>query len=748
MQYEIQYARLATTEKLPDRFLNAQLKANSDLTKAGMGEVFMLVEILTPWLPTAQIGQSIINTFAESYYNSGSTSDLVNFEESLKKINTNLAKIIQEGETEWIGKLNSTLGVVVENKLHLAQAGKAEAYVFRDGKTNHLTEGLAQAVEPHPLKTFSNITSGELKTHDKVLIANPELFNHISLDNLQEIISMSTPYEAIMQIAKLLKKQKVNKVNALIINLLTSDELAKIPVTNEEDTVYLDKPLESVWIGVIKFWQQFMYPLFKILGRSTQKAASRSAGFTKNYIKTLQEKRKEKQPPKKRDLFEKEFIDDTGNNNLLKDEEIQYSPDLEVHYYNQRQKKKENKFGNFFAILNNGAKKVFSFLKDKFKNRRLRPYFYIVAAIILILILVLTISCKRKSTNSNLNLNEAQTTLHSAENAEKDAKSAVLAKDNEKAKSLFAQAISSAQKISDFPIVGGDAKKVLTDSYAELDKLTSTTRYDNLSPLLSASEDISGIFILSSNGYLVSKNNIYSGLLSGGKTQKVATLPSNTGDFSFGTAISTNIYLYTTSQKIYEFTSGSNKIDLAKTGSSWETANAGAAYASSFYLLDGIVGQIYKHPSSSDSFSAGEAYINSSSIDIKNGISLAIDGSLYILKRDGNALALSKGKLQDFSLADIPTPYNKIEGATKIFTDTDTPSIYILDNGPENGSSTTDLKALGVNQKRILEFDKSGHFIHQYALPNNLGSISDFSVSSKSKKVWFSAGKNLYEISI
>ena len=80
MQYEIQYARLATTEKLPDRFLNAQIKANSDLAKAGMGEVFMLVEILTPWLPTAQIGQSIISTFAESYYDSGSTSDLVNFE--------------------------------------------------------------------------------------------------------------------------------------------------------------------------------------------------------------------------------------------------------------------------------------------------------------------------------------------------------------------------------------------------------------------------------------------------------------------------------------------------------------------------------------------------------------------------------------------------------------------------------------------------------------------------------------------
>lgn len=737
MQYEIQFARLATTEKLPDRFLNAQLQANSDLTKAGMGEVFMLVEILTPWLPTAQIGQSIIKTFAESYYNSGSTSDLVNFEESLKNINTNLAKIIQEGETEWIGKLNSVLGVVVENKLHLAQAGKAEAYVFRDGKTNHLTEGLASTIEPHPLKTFSNITSGELKTHDKILIANPELYNYISLDNLQEIISMSTPYEAVMQIAKILKKQKVNKVNALVINLLTSDELAKQPVENDEDTIYLDKPLESAWIHVVKFYQQFMSPVFKIFAKGTQKAASKGVGFTKNYVKTLQEKRKESQPPKKKDLFEKEFIDGESDNNLLKDEEIQYSPELEVHYYNQKQKKKENKLGGILASITGGIAKVFSFLTEKFKNKQFRPYFYVAFAIILICVLILAVSCKKKSTNSNLNLSQAQSTLHTAEAAQKDAKSAVLANDKEKAKTLFAQAISEAQKIVDFPIVGGDAKKIVDESYTEMDKLTSTTRFSELNPLLSANEDIQGIFIISTNGYLVSKNNIYSGLLSGGKTQKLATLPSNTGDYTFGTTEDSNIYLYTSSQKVYEFKTQTSKIDLAKISGNWETANSGSIYASSFYLLDGIVGQIYKHSSSSDSFAAGETYINTKSVDLKNGLSLAIDGALYVLKRDGSVIKLQKGKQQEFSLQDIPTPYNKIEGATKISTDADTPSIYILDNGSKENP-----------QKRILEFDKTGHFLHQYALPTNLSTITDFYISSKSKKAWFSTGKNLYEISI
>jgi len=277
MDYEIQYARLATTEKLPDRFLNAQLRANSDLSKVNMGQVFSLVEILTPWFPTAQIGQTIINTFSESYWQGGSTSDLANFEGALKKVNETLAQITQNGETDWIGNVNATLGVLIENKLHLAQTGRAEAYVFRDGKINHLTEGLVQAGgEPHPLKTFSNVTSGELKSRDKILIANPELYKQIDLENLRQIVLMGSPKEAVLQIAKLLKKKRINTVNVLILHLLESEEYAKLPVENGDDTIYLDKPLESIWAGLQRTWQQLIFPILKSLGRSSQKAGDKS----------------------------------------------------------------------------------------------------------------------------------------------------------------------------------------------------------------------------------------------------------------------------------------------------------------------------------------------------------------------------------------------------------------------------------------------------------------------------------------
>ncbi len=176
MASEIKFAKITNSGKLQDRFLTCQYAQSEDLSRSGMGEIFSIVEILSPWFPTAQIGQLIITNFNKHYYQGGSTSDLVNFEESLKGVNESLALATQDGETDWIGKLNAILAVVVGSSLHIAPTGKIDAYIFRDGKVNQLTEGMAGTVEVHPLKTFSNVISGELKPHDKVLLDQQRSF--------------------------------------------------------------------------------------------------------------------------------------------------------------------------------------------------------------------------------------------------------------------------------------------------------------------------------------------------------------------------------------------------------------------------------------------------------------------------------------------------------------------------------------------------------------------------------------------
>lgn len=736
MEYEIQFARLATTEKLSDRFLNTGIRATADLAKSQMGEVFFMVEVLTQWFTTAQIGQTIINTFATAYYNGGSTSDLANFEHALKKVNETLAQITQNGETDWIGNLNAVLGVMIENKIHLGQTGKASAFVFRDGKAENLTEGLASSGESHPLKTFTNVTSGELKSRDKLLIANPELYTQIDLENLRQTVTMNSPSEAVVQLAKMLKKKKVNRANALVINLLTTEELAKLPVTNEKETIYLDRPLESIWAGTQRAWQQLIFPILKSLGRGTKKASNQSLTFTKNYLKTLHDKKQTNQIVRKKDLFEKEFIEPSKENtedNMLKDENFKYSPDLEVHYYHEKQKEKDNKYKKYLAIALNGLKKIGNFILSLWQNKKTKPYVLVVCAILILVIIGLIINSRRHSATPKFNLSEAQAELKTAEGQEAEAKQAALGNDNEKAKQLCASAIDGANKLTGFAIVGGAAQKVVDDCNLQIDSLSATTRFKSLDSILSLDSAAQGAFVLSGQAYLVSQGNIYRALISGGKPEKVASIPKGNGEFRFGAVNGKIIYLYTSSQKVFSFDSQTSQVTPSILDSgNWESANAGATYNGSFYLLDSIIGQIYKHAFVAQKPGTGSSYITSSSVDVKNSKSIALDGSIYVLQNDGAVLELQKGKLQEFSLQNTPTPYTKIEDPIKIYTDSDASSLYILDNG----------------KKRILEYDKSGHYLHQYALPSNLGNLTDFVVSVKAKKIWILSDKNLYEISI
>ena len=733
MNYEIQFARITNSGKLTDRFLTCQHLESRDLAKSSMGEIFTVVEILSPWFPTAQIGKLLINNFSKYYYEGGSTSDLVNFENSLKHVNEDLAQITQEGETDWIGNFNGILAGIVGSNLHLAPSGRIDAFIFRDGKINHLTYGLSDTSQTHPLKTFSNVISGELKKHDKILITNKELFNHLSLESVRQIITINTPFNAALQITKLLRKARTKNVNLIIINLIPKEELSNETLAQEAESVYyLDKSTESVLGKVSGFWRNLVIPVATIISHKFKKASSKPT------IKIGQRISVEKKT-KPSDKFDQEFIQEGNRDDgLLKDEEIKYSPDLYIHYYNANKDKKKltgkkiNFLTNIASWLLDKVKNFIKFLLTTARDRSRRKYLFIAAAILLIIIIGLVISFRSKGTQMG-NLS-SQKILDEAINLQKDGKNLLLGGDSEKAKEKFVLSIDKANSIKNNPFVAKDAQDVVFSSYAELDKLTSTTRFSELKSILSISDNPKGIFVVGGESYLITDESIYKATLLGGSPSKVASIPKGKGDLSFGTRRDKTIYLYTSDQNLYEFDTSTDKLEKVKIAGDgrWETANAISYYVGSLYLLDGVLGQIYKHSSTPDSFNKGEEYISTTSINLKETVSLAVDGDIYILRNDGQVIKVKKSKKQDFSLKNIPAPFDKITLGVKIFTDADTPSIYILDMG----------------QKRILEFDKVGQFVHQYALPQSFDKISDFVVSIKSRKIWVLQDKSVYEISI
>jgi hypothetical protein len=733
MEYEIKYARITTTGKLPDRFLNCQSRASSDISKAYMGTFFSLVEIISPWFATSQVGQSIINTFYQSYYNGESTSDLDNFEEALKAVNDNLTKITQAGETNWVGNLNAVLAIQIENKILLAQTGKAEAYIFRQGKINHLTYGLAQnPAEIHPSKTFSNITSGELREHDKVLIANPQLFVSLDLDTIREVISFNTPSQAVLQIAKLLKRKKERLVNVSIIELVSLEEASRMPDDNLSDNIHLDKPIDTVWTHTEKFWQDYLSPVLNFTGKSLQIFANFVFTKTKAYLA----KAKERKPKMvlNNDKFHKEFLQTLkSEEGLLKDEEIQYSPELNVHYYEQKEKKLHNQ--NRFQAFNKSislCSDLFVWAQKFLKNKNNRRYALIGLGVLCLIIIFFIVSA-RQGSGKKMSLLDAQTILKSAQGAQKDGKNFFIAGENEDSLLSYEKCIEQAKKVVNIVALKDESTKLLSSCELESDKLTNTTRYTDLKPILALQQDIKDVFVLSGQTYLTTSSEIYRQIAGSSQTEKIASLPKNEGDILFGASSSQSIFLYTSINKIYEYNVSNDDLVVSKNAdASWQKANAMEFYNSNLYLLDSNAGQIYKYAYTNGTFSASQNYLNAGFNKIKNAVSLVIDGSIYTLNSTGEVQKVQSGKVQDFPISDIPAPFDKILSPKSIFTGADTNSIYLLD----------------TSKKRIIEIDKEGHFTRQFALPDGFNNINDFVVSSKAKQILIINKNSLYEISI
>ncbi len=100
-------------------------------------------------------------------------------------------------------------------------------------------------------------------------------------------------------------------------------------------------------------------------------------------------------------------------------------------------------------------------------------------------------------------------------------------------------------------------------------------------------------------------------------------------------------------------------------------------YSSRVYVLDPEGSQIWKYYRQRESYGSAEAYILDDEVDISNAVSMAIDGSVWILNSDGTITKLLSGSLESYNLE--RAPLTSFAGATKIYTAYEMSQIYVLD---------------------------------------------------------------------
>lgn len=155
------------------------------------------------------------------------------------------------------------------------------------------------------------------------------------------------------------------------------------------------------------------------------------------------------------------------------------------------------------------------------------------------------------------------------------------------------------------------------------------------------------------------------------------------------------------------------------------------AYANRLYLLrptvDGTQGQIVRYDRSGDTFNKEHNWISSSSVAFDKSVGLAIDGSVYVLTRDGSITRFDNGSEVGWSVGLVEP---QLTAATKIWTDADSQFIYVLEPATN----------------RLVIFKKdTGAFLVQYR-SDSFSNLTDFVVDENGYTIYLLAGSKLYSI--
>lgn len=167
-------------------YLEVMIQEEENVSHKNLGTLLGILEINDESEDSSYIVNYILSVIKKEYFSKGKRGAIESFESALHKANMALSKLAQHENINWIGKFNALIAVIEKNNLHFSQAGKALALLLRNNFLTDISEGMSEEDFPNPLKTFTNLSSGKMEEGDKLILANPEIFDIFSLEEIKK----------------------------------------------------------------------------------------------------------------------------------------------------------------------------------------------------------------------------------------------------------------------------------------------------------------------------------------------------------------------------------------------------------------------------------------------------------------------------------------------------------------------------------------------------------------------------------
>lgn len=770
MPFLTKHVRLTNAGKLPDLFVTAKVQSPADLADARLGKLFFVIQIDAPWNSVASVGQSIINVVSREYFRQEATVPLDCFERAVAKANRLIDQLSREDDGGLAQRLHALIALVVGDEVHLAYAGEAEAYFLRDGKISLITE--AGPTEPKPGQAFHNLITGEVSAGDLLLLGNPALYEAVTSEELELTLKQSLE-SAAMAVARRLKSVKARRANAILVSFTTIKQIEEQTLSHQAETIYLDQRLDSTW-AIIRYHAALLAKPIASAGRwlakqSTKLAKSLWQASSRLLHKLIPRLKRLSlgaifQPPAKpksdddtlpttksadetAELFRR--LPRLSQLNLPKLPKIDRLPVLQsvgqtiesgvpIHHYSQR---RSRQILPTLAFLSTPWRIIEDIGRQFRRSLRRNPrLWYITIALILLASIGASIQTGKERRQSAPSATAA--TVDEMKALINEAKQARVYGNTDLAREKYIAAMAKGRLIEANPKLAPNNRELIAATEQDLLALASATKLSTVSPQLTISERATaGLIRDGILYYATEKGEIKKTLLTGGEATTLASLPAEQAVNQLHLDESRSLlHLQVYDGTLYRLNLNSEKLDEAIAPEGGFPVSTGlAVFGETLYLLDPADNQIWKYPAGQtapDSRPSQSGYIKKK-VKFNQPIGLAIDGSVFVLDRNGTVNKFSRGNLADWRLSALPKPFDVVEGAIAFSAREESDRYYLADRG--NASTPP----------RIIEYDKNGRFVHQYFMSDRWRDQIRFVVlNPKSRKAWVMVERELYEFSL
>lgn len=627
-------------------------------TKAeeSLGYLFAVAEIEDRGGVGRQLLDLVMAAIQKEYYRDTRRGASSSFELALHQANLILHDSAEGGIKDWMGYFHVAVCVLVGNTLHISVAGQATVSLVRKGVLTEVSEGLAVYPVTNPLRTFSQVASGEVTPRDVLYLGTANFRPLFRTEDLKRFAIDHSANTIATRLHQLYNDFGLRHALAvLVVSLLpqyvVSPGSASTPAAAALPTRKRGEPIHQASLTPrqpIVLKRSWLRVFFLIIGRVVTYGWGH---FRETVLPTVRRGAQGVVP----------LVTRAGG---------------QAVQVGARAK------GWRLPRLSLGG--VRAWVAGLPRSSKIFAVLTVVFAIALVVSLFLL----RAKRAEDARIQQASEQLHAARVATEAAASALIYDNREQAEKLLQEARSLTAALRASGLYQDEAHKLEQDLTREFDRLQKISRIPadgvrvvgDWSELISTDKGLR-LFVLGDVLYSFDPDtNAIVRMGADGAVQRVTETTEGIGFLREGAVQEADktIVFSTNEGGLVLFDSKDNSLlrqDIQLPGSTSEVTALGV-FGSRLYLFDGGTDNIYLYNKTLRGYAGGTAWITDQSFARDSIRALAIDGNIYTLHSDGQVHRLFKGAPIEFATITVDPP---LRDATRIISSEEHQYVYVID---------------------------------------------------------------------